>query len=392
MKTIRDLELKGKRVFCRVDFNVPLDEKQKITDDTRIRSALPTLDYIHKQKGKLVLASHLGRPKGKIVPEMSLAPVAQRLGELLERDVAMAVDCVGLEVESVVSKMEAGGIVLLENLRFHAEEQDNDDKFARALANLCDIYVNDAFAVSHRANASVVAITRYADVSTAGLLLRRELDEFEKAMSNPSRPLVAVLGGAKVSSKLKAIENLLPRVDKMIIGGAMANTFLKYRGYCVGSSKVEADLIETAGKIMQKADAHKVKLYLPVDVVVADSFDARSRAAKLPVEDIPDAGIIVDVGPATSLLYKEVLHDARTIVWNGPLGVFEMEAFSLGTVAMARAVAHSKAFTIVGGGDSLSALKVAGEAERISYLSTGGGAFLALLEGRTLPAVAALES
>ncbi len=390
MKTIRDVELKDKRVLCRVDFNVPLDENQTITDDTRIRFALPTLKYIQQQKTKLVVASHLGRPKGKIVPEMSLVPVARKLGELLCHEVKMATDCVGTEVEHMISKMDAGDILLLENLRFHPEEQDNDEKFAKALAKLGDIYVNDAFAVSHRANASVVGVTKFAKISVAGLLLQREFSEFEKALSNPKRPFVAVLGGAKVSSKLGAIENMLQRVDKMIIGGAMANTFLKSQGYSVGCSKTEAGLIETAGLILSKAAERKVAFYLPVDVVVSDKFDPKAQTAKVSVREIPDDWIIMDVGPATSELYGEVLHDAQTIVWNGPLGVFEMEAFSRGTMTMARKVAGSKALTIVGGGDTLSALHAAGEADRVSYLSTGGGAFLALLEGRTLPAVAAL--
>lgn len=391
MKTIRDVELKDKRVLCRVDFNVPLDENQTITDDTRIRFALPTLKYIQQQKAKLVVASHLGRPKGKIVPEMSLAPVARRLGELLSQEVKMATDCIGFEVENMISNMDLGDILLLENLRFHPEEQDNDEKFAKALAELGDIYVNDAFAVSHRANASVVGITKYAKISVAGFLLQQEFGEFEKVLSNPKRPFVAVLGGAKVSSKLKAIENMLQRVDKMIIGGAMANTFLKSQGYSVGGSKIEAGLIETAELILNKAAELNVAFYLPVDVVVSDKFDPKAQTAKVPVREIPDDWIIMDVGPATSVLYGEVLHDAQTIVWNGPLGVFEMEAFSRGTMTMARDVADSKALTIVGGGDTLSALKAAGEADRISYLSTGGGAFLALLEGRTLPAIAALR-
>ncbi len=391
MKTIRDVELKDKRVLCRVDFNVPLDENQTITDDTRIRFALPTLKYIQQQKTKLVVASHLGRPKGKIVPEMSLAPVARRLGELLSQEVKMAADCIGFEVENMISKMDVGDILLLENLRFHPEEQDNDEKFAKALAELGDIYVNDAFAVSHRADASVVGITKFAKISTAGFLLQQELGEFEKALSNPKRPFVAILGGAKVSSKLEAIENMLQQVDKMIIGGVMANTFLKSQGYPVGCSKIEADLIEVAGLILNKAAQRNVAFYLPVDVVVSDKFDPKAQTAKVPVREIPDDWAIMDVGPATSVLYGEVLHDAQTIVWNGPLGVFEMEAFSRGTMAMARDVAGSKALTIVGGGDTLSALHAAGEADRISYLSTGGGAFLALLEGRILPAVAALR-
>jgi phosphoglycerate kinase len=392
MKTIKDLNISGSRVFFRVDFNVPLDAYQNITDDTRIRAVLPTLQYALDHNAKLIVASHLGRPKGKVVSEFSLKPVAKRLGRLLGQEVTMAPDCIGPEVEALVSAMANRQIVLLENLRFHPEEEQNGNAFGQSLAKLCDIYINDAFAVSHRTNASVVAITQFAPVSGAGFLLQKELDYFKKAMAEPQRPLVAVVGGAKVSSKLGALENMLQHVDKLIIGGAMANTFLKFMGYHMGKSQVEDDLVEMAGNVMAKARANGIKVYLPVDAVVASQFDAKAEIKMVPVQEIPREWMILDIGPATSRLYAEALYDAKTIVWNGPMGVFEMDAFSRGTMAMVDAVASSHALTIVGGGDTDVAVHRAGESERITYISTGGGAFLALLEGKPLPAVEALEA
>jgi len=390
MKTIRDVDLSGKRVLIRVDFNVPLDDNQKITDDTRIRFVVPTLKYAIENKARLIIASHLGRPKGKIAPKMSLAPVAGCLKEYLGKDVKMATDCIGSDVRSLISSMSDGDIVLLENLRFHPQEESNDDAFGKELAQLCDIYVNDAFAVSHRANASVAAITEYAPVSVAGFLLEKELEYFEKAMMNPERPLVAVVGGAKVSSKLAALENLIQRVDKLLIGGAMANTFLKSRGIDVGGSKIEENLVEVAASIMSKAGEKGVKLYLPVDAVAADSFDPNAVTRIVPVNEIPSGWMVLDIGPATSLLFQEALNDAMTIIWNGPLGAFEMDAFSRGTMSMVHCVANSQALTIAGGGDTDLAVHKAGEADKITFISTGGGAFLELLEGKTLPAVSAL--
>ena len=390
MKTIKDINLSGKRVFIRVDFNVPLDDNQKITDDTRIRFAVPTLKYAIENKAKLIIASHLGRPKGKVVSKMSLAPVAKRLGEYLGKGVKMAPDCIGPDVKALIFSMSDGDIVLLENLRFHPQEENNDDAFGKELAQLCDIYVNDAFAVSHRANASVASITEYAPVSVAGLLLEKELEYFQKAMMNPERPLVAIVGGAKVSSKLAALENMIQRVDKLLIGGAMANTFLKSKGIDVGSSKIEENLVEVAASIVNKACEKGVKLYLPVDAVAADSFDSNAATKIVPVNEIPSGWMILDIGPATSLLFSEALKDARTIIWNGPLGAFEMDAFSSGTMSMVHCIANSQALTIVGGGDTDSAVHKAGEADKISFISTGGGAFLELLEGKTLPAVSAL--
>jgi phosphoglycerate kinase len=392
MKSIKDVNIKGKRVLVRVDFNVPLDEHLNITDDARIRAVLTTLRYILDHHSKLIIASHLGRPKGEVKPEMSLSPVSQRLQRLLNKDVVMAKDCIGPETESLVDNMKEGDVVLLENLRFHPEEQKNDDTFAKKLAGLCDVYVNDAFAVSHRINASVVAITKHVPVSAAGFLLQRELDYFQKAMAEPKRPLVAIVGGAKVSSKIGALENMLHHVDKFIIGGAMANTFLKSRGYHLGKSMIEPDLVETAASIMKKALDNGIKFYLPVDAVTASRFDAKADIKTVPIQEIPKDWMAMDIGPATIMLYSEALEDAKTIIWNGPMGVFEMDAFSRGTSAMVRSVANSHALSIVGGGDTDVAVHKSGETDKITYISTGGGAFLALMEGKTLPAVVALSS
>jgi phosphoglycerate kinase len=391
MKNIKDVNIRGKRVLVRVDFNVPLDEHLNITDDARIRAVLTTLRYVLDQHSKLIIASHLGRPKGEVKPEMSLSPVSQRLERLLNKEVVMAKDCVGPEVENLVDNMKEGDVVLLENLRFHPEEQKNDDIFAKKLAALCDVYVNDAFGVSHRINASVVAITKHAPLSVAGFLLQRELDYFQKAMADPQRPLVAIVGGAKVSSKLGALENMLHHVDKFIIGGAMANTFLKSTGYNVGKSMVEPDLIATAASIMKKALEDGIKFYLPVDAVTASRFDAKAEIKTVPIQEIPKDWMAMDIGPATIMLYSEALEDAKTIIWNGPMGVFEMDAFSRGTSAMVRSVANCHALSIVGGGDTDVAVHKSGETDRITYISTGGGAFLALMEGKTLPAIAALS-
>ncbi len=336
MKTIKDIEIAGKRLLIRVDFNVPLDKQQKITDDSRIQAVLPTLKYALDQKAKIIVASHLGRPKGKVAPEFSLKPAAERLGVLLKQPVQLAADCVGESVEAMVAAMKPAEIVVLENLRFHPEEEKNADAFARALAGLCDVYVNDAFAVSHRANASVEAITRFAPLSVAGFLLKNEIDYFNKAMTTPERPLVAVIGGAKVSSKLAALENMLLHVDKIIIGGAMANTFLRAMGVSTGKSLVETDLIETAGTILKKASEKGVRIYLPVDGITASQVEPTAACAVFPVQEIPDDQMILDIGPATSLLYAEALQGAKTIVWNGPMGVFEMAPFSKGTFDMVR--------------------------------------------------------
>ncbi|MDX2440623.1 MAG: phosphoglycerate kinase [Desulfobacterales bacterium] len=392
MKKIQDMDLSGKRVFIRVDVNVPFDQYQNITDDSRIRAVLPTLNYALDHGAKLIIASHKARPEGKVVPLHSLAPVAKRLGRLLKKEIKMASDCIGPEVSELISNMEIGDVVLLENLRFHIEEQKNDEAFAKELAALCDVYINNAFAVSHRINASVEAIVKHAKLSGAGFLLQKELDYFEKAMDDPMRPLVAIVGGAKVSSKLGAIENMLHHVDKLIIGGAMANTFLTSMGFDLGKSKIESELVEVAGSVIKKAKEKGIKLYTPVDAVIAQEIDSKASTKIAPVQEIPADWMALDIGPATSLLFSEVLYDSKTIIWNGPMGIFEIDAFSRGTSAMVSAVANSYALSIIGGGDTDVAVHRAGETERISYISTGGGAFLALLEGKTLPAVAALES
>jgi phosphoglycerate kinase len=392
MKTIKDISLTGQRVFIRVDVNVPLDEHQNITDDTRIRSVLPTIQYALDHQAKVIIASHLGRPKGQVVPAMSLAPIAKRLGRLIEKEVRMAPDCIGPVVQELVAKMDDGEVLLLENLRFHLAEQANEEGYAKGLAGLCDVYINDAFAVSHRENASVHAITKFAPLCAAGFLLQTELEYFSKAMADPQRPLVAIVGGAKVSSKLGALENMLKNVDKIIVGGAMANTFLKSKGIAMGASRVEAELMGSATDIMAEAADRGIKFYLPVDFVVASELDERAETKIVPAREVPEKWMALDIGPATSLLYGEVLYDAKTIVWNGPMGVFEMDAFSRGTMSMVHSVANSYAMTIVGGGDTDVAIHKSGETERITYISTGGGAFLRLMEGKPLPAVAALEA
>lgn len=391
MKSILDLDVADKRVLVRVDFNVPMDEDGNITDDIRIRMALPTLQHIVKKGGKLVICSHMGRPKGERVEKFSLGPVAKYLSTLMERKVELAPDCVGESVESMVAAMQTGDIVLLENLRFHKAETANDPVFSENLAKLADVYVNDAFAVSHRAHASVVGVAERVAEKGMGLLLQTEMDYFHKSMDNPIRPLVALVGGAKVSSKIGALENMLDKVDRMIIGGAMANTFLKSMGVSVGSSKVENDLLEVARQFIEVAEQKGVNLYLPVDFVVADSFSADAVTKNVTFRDIPENWMALDIGPATSILFAEALADARTIVWNGPMGAFEMDPFAGGTMAMCRVVAASQALTITGGGDSNAAVKKSGESRFISYMSTGGGAFLHLMEGKTLPGVDALN-
>lgn len=391
MKSIQDIHLKAKRVLLRADFNVPMDDKGQITDDIRIRMVLPTIRHILQEKGRLIICSHMGRPKGKRVEEFSLAPVARHLEALLDMKVILASDCVGKEVEAVVEKMTDGEIILLENMRFHAEETDNEPQFSEQLARLADVYINDAFAVSHRAHASVVGVADRVGEKGAGFLLQAEMDYFRKSMDEPVRPLVAVVGGAKVSSKLGALKNMLDKVNRMIIGGAMANTFLKSMGVDVGSSKVEDDLLENARELIAAADAKGVKLFLPVDFVVADRFAADAVTENVTFRDIPAGWMALDIGPASVILFHEALEDAKTIIWNGPMGAFEMDAFARGTMAMCQSIASSDALSIVGGGDSNAAVKKSGEERNISYMSTGGGAFLELMEGKILPGVAALS-
>jgi len=384
-------DLQGKKVFIRVDFNVPLDENQNITEDTRIRAVLPTINYILDAGASIVLASHLGRPKGEWKQKYSMAPAAKRLSRLLSKEVLLAPDCIGDEVKRMIAALKPGDVLMLENVRFYEGEEKNDENFAKALANGCDIYVNDAFAVSHRAHASVEAITRFFPIAAAGFLLKKEINFFEKAMENPIRPLVAILGGAKVSGKLEVLENLINKVDKVIIGGGMAFTFIKALGYNVGKSLVEENLIETARSTYELARGKGIKFYLPVDCVVADRFQPEAETKVTTTQEIPEGWMALDIGPATVALFAEALQNAKTIIWNGPMGVFEMDAFSRGTYAMVSAVANSYALTIVGGGDTDSAVHRAGEFAKISYISTGGGAFLELLEGKQLPGIKVLE-
>ncbi len=391
MKSIQDITLSGKRVLLRADFNVPMDEQNLITDDTRVTMVLPTIRYILKEKGKLIICSHMGRPKGKKVDSLSLAPVASHLQSLLGVKVALAPDCVGAEVTALVEKLAKGEVLLLENLRFHPEETANDPVFSEQLAKLADVYINDAFAASHRAHASVVGVAERVAEKGAGLLLQTEMDYFKKSMADPIKPLVAVIGGAKVSSKLGALENMLGKVDGMIIGGAMANTFLKSMGFAVGASKVEDDLLETAGRFVEAAKTKGVKLYLPVDFVVADRFATDAVTKIVTFQDIPAGWMALDIGPASTILFQEALQDAKTIIWNGPMGAFEIDAFARGTMAMCRTLAAVHALSIVGGGDSNAAVKKSGEEKNISYMSTGGGAFLELMEGKVLPGVAVLD-
>lgn len=389
-KTVRDLDVAGKKVLVRVDFNVPLNDKGEITDDTRITASLPTIQYLLEQKAAVILMAHLGRPKGQVKPELSLAPVAKHLGKLLGKKILFAPDCVGEAAKAAASKLKAGHILLLENLRFHKEEEKNDMEFAEQLASLADLYVNDGFGVSHRAHASVEGVTHFLPAA-AGFLLEKEIQYVGQAVTNPLHPFVAIIGGAKVSDKIGVISNLLDKVDTLLIGGGMANTFLAAQGHKMGKSLVEEDKLELAKELLAKAKKNKVKLLLPTDLVMAAAFASDAAHVTEGVKHLNQEYMALDIGSETSKAYAEALAEAKMIVWNGPMGVFEMDAFCKGTEAVAKAVAKSRAVSIVGGGDSVAAIEKLGLAKRITHISTGGGASLEYLEGKVLPGVAALD-
>jgi len=388
--TVRDIDVKGKRVLVRVDFNVPLDAERNITDDTRIRSALPTIEYLLERGARVILASHLGRPKGQRKEEFSLAPVAKRLEELLGKPVKKLDDCIGAEVEAEVLAMKDGDVILLENLRFYKEEEANDEAFARALASLADIYVNDAFGTAHRAHASTAGVAEFVD-GVAGFLMEKEIEVMGKALSQPERPFVAILGGAKVKDKVGVISNLMEKVDSLIIGGGMAYTFMKAKGLEIGDSIVDDASLGLAGELMEKAKTKGIRFLLPVDVVIADKFAEDANTKVVDIDEIPPSWQALDIGPKTRDLFAREIADAKTVVWNGPMGVFEMKPFAEGTRRIARALAESEAVTIVGGGDSVAAVSEMGFGDKMTHVSTGGGASLEFLEGKVLPGVAALK-
>jgi phosphoglycerate kinase len=385
-KTIRDVEAKGKRVLVRVDFNVPIKDGQ-VGDDTRMHAALPTLNYLLEKGASLVICSHLGRPKGVSDPQYSLRPVADHLSELLGKPVQFAEDCIGPQAESAAGALQPGQVLLLENTRFHAEEKKNDPGMAKKLASLADMYVNDAFGSAHRAHASTEGVAKFLP-AVAGLLMEKEIQYLGEAIADPEKPFVAVLGGAKISDKIGVIKNLLTKADSILVGGGMANTFFKAQGYPVADSLVEDDALQTAKEILERAGS---KLRLPVDVVIADKFEADAGHKTMPTGPIPDGWRILDIGPETIVHFSKVIRDAKTVVWNGPMGVFEFPEFAKGTFAIAKAAAESGAVTIIGGGESVAAVKSSGLADKITHISTGGGASLEMLEGLVLPGVAALQ-
>lgn len=387
-------DLSGKRVLVRVDFNVPLDESGKITDDTRIRAALPTIQDLMSKEAKIILCSHMGRPNGKVVDSMRLTPAAERLSELLGKPVVKPYDCIGDAVKTQVDAMGNGQVILLENLRFHAEEEANDPEFAKALASLADVYVNDAFGTAHRAHASTEGVTKYLSPSVAGYLMEKELQYLQSAIENPQRPLAAIVGGSKVSSKIGVIETLLEKVDKLLIGGGMIFTFYKARGLSVGKSLVEEDKLELAKALEVKAQEKGVQLLLPTDVVVADNFAKDANAQTVSIDAIPDGWMGLDIGPDSVKAFQAALAECKSAIWNGPMGVFEFDKFAVGTEAIARSLASltkQGVITIIGGGDSVAAVEKVGVADQMSHISTGGGASLELLEGKQLPGVVALD-
>jgi len=391
MLSVKNLDFRGKRVFLRVDFNVPLDDEGNIRDDTRIKAALHTLNYLLDQEARVVIASHLGRPKGKFNPKLSLKPVAKRLAELISREVILAPDVIGDEVEKLKRELDENQVLLLENLRFHAEERANDPDFSRRLAHDIDYYVNDAFGACHRSHASVVAITQYVDKAVAGFLVQKEVDYLSKAVHSPEKPYIAILGGAKVSDKIPVIENLLNKADDLLIGGAMAYTFFRAQGFDVGRSLVEEDIKNTALEVLKNAEEKGSRFYLPTDHVVASKPDPEAETQTLDSFPIPSDLMALDIGPKTIEKYKEIIATAKTIFWNGPMGVFEFEKFSQGTMRIAEAVADAQALSIIGGGDSVAAVYKAGVSEKISHISTGGGASLEFIANEILPGIEALS-
>jgi phosphoglycerate kinase len=390
-KTLDSLDLKGKRALVRVDYNVPLDASGHITDDTRIRATLPTINHILDNGGSLIIISHLGRPKDKPEPSLSLAPVSKRLSRLLKLDVQFMPNCIGDEVQRAANELNPGSVLMLENLRFHPGETQNDPDFSRQLAALADIYIDDAFANSHREHASVIGVPSYLHPAVAGFLMEKEINYFNKALAEPVRPLVAMLGGAKTSDKIKTIMSLMEKVDKIIIGGGMAFTFLKTMGYHLGKSLVEEDILDLAADIMGQARSRGIPFYLPVDCIAADAREEKAKTMVVPAQEIPDDMMGLDIGPATVMLFNEVLNSARTIVWNGPMGVFELSPFSKGTFSMVDTLANCRGLTIIGGGDTDVAVHATGNSDKIDYISTGGGAFIRLLEKGELPGFNALD-
>jgi phosphoglycerate kinase len=391
IKYLKDLDLKGKRALIRVDYNVPYDKSMNITDDTRIAATLKTLNYCIGKGAKLILVSHLGRPDGKVVPKMSLAPVAKRLSELLKKDVVFIDKPIGDEVRAAIARMKEGDAALLENIRFYPEEEKNDEAFGKSLASLGDVYINDAFAAAHRGHASNEAVTHHIKECAAGFLLEDEIEYFKKALLEPSRPTTAIIGGVKISTKIDALKNILTKVNNLIIGGGMAYTFLKAKGYNIGKSILEKDHVSTAKEILDLASKNNVKLILPVDIIVAPDLESGDKKKAVPFDKIPEDMEGVDIGPESIELFKKVIAASKTIVWNGPLGAFENPAFAVGTNTIAKIVGESGALSVIGGGDSVSAINQSGYADKMSYISTGGGAFLELMEGKTLPAIKALD-
>nr|XP_043621068.1 phosphoglycerate kinase, cytosolic [Erigeron canadensis] len=393
VSSLKEGDLKGKRVFVRADLNVPLDDSFKITDDTRIRAAVPTIKYLMSNGARVILSSHLGRPKG-VTPKYSLKPLVGRLSEVLGVEVKMADDCIGPDVEKLVAEIPEGGVLLLENVRFYKEEEKNDPEFAKKLASLADLYVNDAFGTAHRAHASTEGVAKYLKPAVAGYLMQKELDYLVGAVSNPKKPFAAIVGGSKVSSKIGVIESLLEKVDILVLGGGMIFTFYKAQGYKVGSSLVEEDKLDLATSLLEKAKSKGVSLLLPTDVVIADKFAADANSKTVPANEIPDGWMGLDIGPDSIKSFSETLDTTKTIIWNGPMGVFEFEKFAAGTTAIAKKLAELSGkgvTTIIGGGDSVAAVEKAGLADKMSHISTGGGASLELLEGKTLPGVLALN-